>query len=276
MQAVAHSPAEARSRPSRPHVQARARRDTSPAEKHRQRALFVRCQHEGDLAARCQLVERFLPLAQSLARRYDRRIEPFEDLLQVAYIGLVKAIDRFDVDRGNEFSSFAVPTILGELRRYFRGAGWAVHVPRSMQERVLDVARVVERLSNDLGSSPTPQQIAADMDLTVEEVLEASVAAAGHDTLSLDAPRRASGDDDATLADSVGGLDAGFDLVEHRPGIARALKGLPARERAILYLRFSEDLTQSEIGQRLRISQMHVSRLLRQALDRLRIVVGEG
>jgi RNA polymerase sigma-B factor len=114
------------------------------------------------------------------------------------------------------------------------------------------------------------------MDLTVEEVLEASVAAAGHDTLSLDAPRRASGDDDATLADAVGGLDAGFDLVEHRPALARALKGLPARERAILHLRFSEDLTQSEIGQRLRISQMHVSRLLRQALDRLRIVVGEG
>jgi RNA polymerase sigma-B factor len=246
------------------------------ADKRRQQLLFLRYHRDGDLAARRELIERFLPLARMLARRYERRSEPSEDLVQVASLALVKAIDRFEIDRGNEFSSFAVPTILGELRRYFRGAGWALHVPRGMQERVLDLSRAVERLSADLGTSPTPQQIAAEMSLPVEEVLEAMVAAEAHDTLSLDAPAGSPDNDDTAVADAVGVIDEGFELAERRPAVARALKVLPERERSILHLRFVEDLTQSEIARRLGISQMHVSRLIRRSLDRLRIAVGEA
>lgn len=246
------------------------------ADRRRQRLLFVRYQRDGDLAARRELIERFLPLAHMLARRYERRSEPSEDLVQVASLALVKAVDRFEPDRGTEFSSYAVPTILGELRRHFRDAGWALHVPRGMQERVLALTSAVEQLSAALGTSPTPQQLASKMNLRVEEVLEAMTAATAHDALSLDAPAGSSDNDDATIAEAVGGIDDGFDLAEDRPAIARALEVLPKRERWILHLRFAEDLTQNEIAQRLGISQMHVSRLIRSALDRVRNAVGEA
>jgi RNA polymerase sigma-B factor len=245
--------------------------------KRRQRLLFLRYQRYGDVAARHELIEAFLPLARMLAKRYERRSEPSEDLVQVASLGLVKAIDRFDIERGNEFSSYAVPTILGELRRHFRDSGWALHVPRGMQERVLALGDAVEQLSADLGTSPTPRQIAEHLGVDTEEVLEAMAAAAAHDTVSLDAPLRPHQEgDDATIADGIGALETGFDLAEHRSAIALALKALRPRERLILELRFAEDLTQSEIAQRLGISQMHVSRLIRASLDRIRAQVGES
>jgi RNA polymerase sigma-B factor len=235
-------------------------------------SLFERFQREGDLTARAELVERFLPLARKLARRYERASEPLEDLIQVASLGLLKAIDRFDPDRGDAFSSYAVPTILGEIKRHFRDAGWAVHVPRGLQERVLEVNAAVERLSRDLGHSPSPQQVALKLQIPVEQVLEAMEAGGAYDTVSLDGPRRSSDDEVGTVADSLGHTDERFELMEERATIDRGLKALPERERTILYLRFAEGLTQAEIGERVGMSQMHVSRLIRRAIDRLRVV----
>jgi RNA polymerase sigma-B factor len=234
--------------------------------------LFVRYQRHGDMAAREELVRRFLPLARRLARRYERASEPLDDLVQVASVGLVKAIDRFETDHGAGFSSYAVPTILGELKRHFRDAGWALHVPRGMQERVLKVNETVERLSGRLGRSPTPQQVATELQMPVEDVLEAMEAGAAYDTVSLDAPLRSSDDDRGTFADSVGETDGRFDLIEHSATLGRTLRAMPERERSILYLRFAEGLTQVEIAERIGISQMHVSRLIRRALERLRVV----
>jgi RNA polymerase sigma-B factor len=243
-------------------------------EREREELLFNRYLVMGDMAAREKLVERFLPLARRLARRYERASEPLDDLVQVASVGLVKAIDRFEPDHGTGFSSYAVPTILGELKRHFRDAGWALHVPRGMQERVLKVNEAIEHLSGPLGSSPSPQQIAAELRLPVEEVLEAMEAGAAYDTVSLDAPLRSSDDDRTSLADAVGSEDDRLDLVEHSASLGRALKAMPERERSILYLRFAEGLTQVEIAERVGISQMHVSRLIRRALERLRVVAG--
>jgi RNA polymerase sigma-B factor len=232
--------------------------------------LFRCYQRDGDLQARRQLIERYLPLARSLARRYERRGESFDDLVQVASLGLVKAIDRFDPERGLSFSSYAVPTMLGELRRYFRDSGWALHVPRAMQELVLKVNSAVERLSGELGRSPSPQQIADELSLPVEEVLEALAANAAYDTAPLDMPLRSRDDEGQTVAETFGELDDRFELVEDRTAISRALKSLPERERLILQLRFVEDLTQSEIAQRIGVSQMHVSRLITRSLAILR------
>jgi RNA polymerase sigma-B factor len=247
-----------------------------PADRRRLELLFVRHQRHGDLAARRELIERFLPLAHKLARRYERPNESFEDLFQVASLGLVKAIDRYDATRGYEFTSYAVPTIVGELRRYFRDSGWAVHLPRGMQERVLSVAAAMERLSSDLGSPPAPKRVAAYLGLPVEDVLDALVAAAGHDTVSLDGPASRSDDEGPTIADALGQIEEGFELAEQRPALARGLRALPPRERTVLYLRFAEDLNQSEIARRLGVSQMHVSRLLQSSLERMRIVAGAG
>jgi RNA polymerase sigma-B factor len=234
----------------------------------------MRFQRDGDMAAREELIQRFLPLARRLARRYERASEPLEDLVQVASVGLVKAIDRFESDHGAGFSSYAVPTILGELKRHFRDSGWALHVPRGMQERVLKVNEAVEHLSAGLGHSPTPQQLATELQLPVEEVLEAMEAGAAYDTVSLDAPLRSNDDERTTFADAVGETDSRFDLVEHSATLDRALRAMPERERAILYLRFAEGLPQVEIAERVGISQMHVSRLIRRALERLRVVAG--
>jgi RNA polymerase sigma-B factor len=253
MPAVSHSPA-------------------TPATRAYERELFERFQRDGDIAARAELVDRFLPLARKLARRYERASEPLDDLIQVASLGLVKAIDRFDCERGDAFSSYAVPTILGELKRHFRDAGWAVHVPRGLQERVLEVNAAVERLSRDLGHSPTPQQVAIKLNRPVEQVLEALEAGAAYDAVSLDMPRRSDDDESGTIADGLGHTDDSFELVEDRATIGRSLKALPLRERKILYLRFAEGLTQAEIGERMGMSQMHVSRLIRRAIDRLRVV----
>jgi RNA polymerase sigma-B factor len=237
------------------------------------RELFVAWQTRGDRAARAALIERFMPLARSLARRYDRSSEPFEDLLQVASLGLVKAVNRFDVERGHAFASFAVPTILGELRRYFRDCGWAVHVPRGPQERALKVEEAQERLTGATGRPPTVGQIAEYLELSTEEVLGAMLAGQAYDALSLDAPRPSpGGGEPITYGDSIGATDERFDLVEADATIAGALRHLPERERLVLHLRFVEDLTQTEIAARVGVSQMQVSRLLRRSIEQLRIL----
>jgi RNA polymerase sigma-B factor len=228
------------------------------------------------LYARDQLLESYLPLARSLARRYERRGESLEDLEQVASLGLVKAIDRFEPERGLRFSSYAVPTILGELRRYFRDAGWALHVPRDLKERVLKVSAAVERLSGELGRSPSPQQVADELNLPVEEVLEAIEAHAAFATDSLDTPVRSGDEESRSVAETLGATDERFELIEDRVSIGPELQALPERERLILHMRFEEDLTQSEIAQRIGVSQMHVSRLIRRALEQVRAAADQA
>jgi RNA polymerase sigma-B factor len=234
-----------------------------------ERELLVRYHREGDLAAREELVERFLPFARDLARRYSYTDEPLDDLLQVASLGLIKAIDRFDPERGTKFTSFAGPTILGELKRHFRDKGWALRVPRDLQERALTVSREAEALSKQLGRSPKPREVARAVGCSVEEVLEAQQAAASYGAASLDAPTARDDHEGAPLVDLLGGEDAAYELVENRDAIASTWKTLPDLERSVLELRFIHDLKQSEIGERIGYSQMHVSRLLRRALRSL-------
>ncbi|MDO8184093.1 SigB/SigF/SigG family RNA polymerase sigma factor [Conexibacter sp. JD483] len=215
------------------------------------------------------MIEQHLGLARHLARRYADSGEPYEDLVQVASIGLVKAVDRYDAERGVSFSSYAVPTILGELRRHFRDRGWAIHVPRDLKEASL---RVEKALKSHVGRAPTPAQLAHDTGLTVEAVLEALEVSGAHRALSLDAPTRAGGDDEApTIGERLGGHDDELDRARDRATLARLARVLEPREREILRLRFEEDLTQSEIGERIGVSQMHVSRLIRTALMRMRL-----
>ena len=225
--------------------------------------------HRGNPTARDALVERFLPLARQLARRYQRGNEPVDDLVQVASMGLVKAVDRFDPSRGTAFSSYAVPTIMGELKRYFRDSGWAVHVPRGMQERVMRVNAAVIRLSRDLGHSPSAAEIARSVDSSTEDVLEALEAGLAYDAISLESSRSADGEEGDSYAETLGADDERYELVEYGATIAPELRALPPRDRLVLHLRFSEDLTQSAIAERIGVSQMHVSRLIRRALDRL-------
>ncbi len=233
------------------------------------RRLLDRYHRDGELAARDELVARFLPLARQLARRYQRGNEPLDDLVQVASIGLVKAIDRFDPERGTAFSSYAVPTILGELKRYFRDTGWALHVPRGMQERVIQLNAVMGRLARQLGRSPTTAELAQALGTTPEDVLEAMQAATAYDAVSLDAPRALGDGDGDSHADILGGSDQGFEMAELRASIAPTLRTLSDRDRLVLHLRLVEDMTQSEIAGRVGVSQMHVSRLIRRALERL-------
>jgi RNA polymerase sigma-B factor len=238
-----------------------------------EQALLVRYHRAGDLEAREELVERFLPLARDLARRYAYTDEPFDDLLQVASLGLLKALDRFDPDRGSKFTTFAAPTILGELKRHFRDKGWALHVPRDLQERTLAVSRETEALSKQLGRSPKPRDVARVLGWSVEEVLEAQQAAASYEAASLDAPAAREDAEGASVIDLLGHDDPAYDLVEERDAIARTWDVLPEIERSVLELRFTHDLNQREIGEQLGYSQMHISRLLRRALGRLETAV---
>lgn len=223
----------------------------------------------GDVSVREELVRRFLPLARELALRYAYTDESYDDLLQVASLGLIKAIDRFDPDRGAKFTSYAAPTILGELKRHFRDKGWALHVPRELQERTLAVSRASERLSKELGRSPTPKEIAFALGTTPEKVLEAAEASGAYEAASLDTPTARDDGESATLVELLGGDDSSYELVEVRHAIATAWRELPAVEQNVLKLRFMDDLTQREIGERIGYSQMHVSRLLRRALTHL-------
>ena len=261
-----------RSEPSRPPGGAYLSQPTGDrAERAREdRRLLVRYREHGDPAAREQLVVRFLPLARQLARRYQRGGEQLDDLIQVASLGLLKAIDRFDPARETAFSSFAVPTILGELKRHFRDKGWAVRVPRDLQELAVKVDRVADEMARNLGRAPTPAEIAEHTGTSLEQVLEAREASAAYRAVSLDRPRTDEDEDGDSYADAVGADDPGYRLAEASATVERLMQVLSEREREVLRLRFEEDLTQSEIGARVGVSQMHVSRLIRQSIARLR------
>ncbi len=249
---------------------------SSPAAPATDAELLARARHDGDAQAREQLVARYLPLARQLARRYQRAEEPLDDLIQVASLGLLKAVDRFDTAREVAFSSYAVPTIVGELKRHFRDRTWSLRVPRELQEMVLRTDRVVARLAVDLHRQPTVAEIAAALDASAEQVLEALAAAGAYRAGSLDAPRGASDlDERESLADALGVHEEGFESAETRATLQPLLARISKREQLVLRLRFVEDLTQAEIGARIGVSQMQVSRMIRQALARLRAASGE-
>jgi RNA polymerase sigma-B factor len=235
--------------------------------------LLLRYHRDDDLDAREQLVVRFMPLARQLASRYRHAGEPLEDLVQVACVGLIKAVDRYDPDRGSGFARYAVPTMLGELKRHFRDKGWALRVPRPTQELALKVNDAMGSLPAKLGRSARPRDVAEAIGVSVEDVLEAMEAATAYEATSLDAPRGgAAEDEDWTHADGLGDEEPGYELVELGEALRGTLDALPARERLILRLRFERDMTQAEIARAVGVSQMHVSRLLRRSLDRLSAV----
>src|SRR4051794_231126 len=240
------------------------------------RALFERYLDRRDAVDREVLVERFLPLARQLARRYQRPEEPFDDLFQVASLGLVKAIDRFDLSRDVAFSSYAVPTILGEIKRYFRDRTWSVRVPRDLQELALRVDRKVTQLSTDLRRQPTVSEIAEAIGIDEEQVLEALEASGAYRATSLSLPRSNEDEAGETLGDTVGTSEEGFGLAENRATLEQLMRAVTPREREVLRLRFEEDLTQAEIGERIGVSQMQVSRIIRQSIARLRTVARTG
>jgi RNA polymerase sigma-B factor len=223
-----------------------------------------------DPGARERLIRRYLPLANAIARRFDRgQRVPLEDLQQIAAIGLVKALERYDPAHGAAFSTFAVPTMQGEIRRYFRDFTWTVRPPRELQERAIRIERERERLTNDLGRNPTARELADDVGCTPEELLDASEAAHARSGVSFDRPVTTEEGDGATLGEQLGGEDPGFEAAEVSATLDRLLKTLPERDQLVLRLRFREDLTQSEIARRIGCSQMHVSRILRAALAKL-------
>ena len=233
------------------------------------RELFVSFAETRDERMRAELIEAHIGLAEYLARRFNNRGEPLDDLVQVASTGLIKAVDRFEPERGLEFSTYATHTIVGELKRHFRDKGWAVRVPRRMQELHLRLSSLVSTLNQDLGRSPTIPEIAAAAGVSEEEVLEAMEAGQAYRFTSLDAPVPGE-DSGGSLATSLGEDDVNMVDVEHRVALSPLLAKLPARQQKIIHLRFFEGLTQSEIATRLGISQMHVSRLLARSLAQLR------
>lgn len=232
--------------------------------------LFERWRVHRDREARDELISRFLPLARKLARRYAQSSEPYEDLVQVASLGLVKAVERFDPARGFAFSSFAVPTIVGELKRYFRDTAWAVHVDRGGQERSRRITDAQQRLSSRSGRIPTVAELAQYLELSQEEILDGLQTAEAYGAISLDAPIASDDDEESTRLESIGAEDHRLLRVDDQATLFAASRALPTHEREILYLRFGEDLTQSEIAERVGVSQMQVSRLLRRSLQRLR------
>jgi RNA polymerase sigma-B factor len=231
--------------------------------------LFLRLSHTGERTARNELVECFQPLARGIARRYVTPREPFEDLLQVANLGLLKAVQRFEPERGTAFTSFAVPTILGELKRHFRDCGWCVHVARSAQELALRVEQAQRELEVKTGRAPSLRTLAEYLELSIENVAEALETARFHYATSLDAPHDVDGEDSSTLADLVGELDDGFGQLYARLTISSLAAELTPLERRVLVLRFARDLTQAEIGRQVGVSQMQVSRILRRVLNRM-------
>jgi RNA polymerase sigma-B factor len=233
--------------------------------------LAHRWRNDHDEAAREELLTRFLPLARKLAGRYANPHEPLEDLVQVAIVGLLGAIDRFDPDRGVRFPAFAVPTILGELKRYFRNTGWSAHVPRGAQEMALRVDRAVRQITAETGRHPRVAELAEFLEVTPEEVLAGLDAGTAHYSISLDAPvSNSDGEEPDALGDSIGREDDAYGLVETAVSLSAAVARLPFLERRALGLRLDRDMKQTEIAQELDCSQMQVSRLLRRAASRLR------
>ncbi len=232
--------------------------------------LMRRYHVEGDAEARRVVIERTMPLVRTLARRYVNRGESLEDLVQVGSVGLIKAVDRFDISRELRFSTFAVPTILGEIKRHFRDHAWSVRVSRGIQELNAKVAREADRLSTKLGRSPTIEELAAATESNVEDVLEAMQGAQAYNTVPLEEPA-----EDGPGAARFGAEDPGFAAAEQRAELSRGLEALPPRERSIILLRFFEGLTQREIADQVGISQMHVSRLLRRSVESMRNQLGD-
>jgi RNA polymerase sigma-B factor len=225
---------------------------------------------------RGELVVAHLNLVRFLAVKFANRGEALDDLIQVGTVGLLKAIDRFDLERGVEFTTYATPTIVGEIKRYFRDKGWAVKVPRRLQELNLSVNRAIERLTTKIGRSPTVAELAAHLGASPEDILEAQELGQAYNLLSLDTEVAGEGDKKShTLADYVGQADPGLEMLEDRANLERAFAVLSRRERIILFLRFYESVSQTEIAKRLNVSQMHVSRLQQKALEKLRTVMQE-
>jgi RNA polymerase sigma-B factor len=224
----------------------------------------------GDKVAREELITRYLPLVRSLARRFMSRGQPLEDLIQVGSIGLIKAIDRFDLDRGVELSTYATPTILGEIKRYFRDKGWAVKVPRALQDLNVKLNRVVEHMTVDLQRSPTIAELAAATQVSEEEVVEALESGRAYTSVSIFSGGASEDEESMELLDCLGQEEPAYDLFEQRRVLAPAMERLDPRERLILHLRFFEGMTQTQVAARIGISQMHVSRLIRKSIDSLR------
>jgi RNA polymerase sigma-B factor len=231
---------------------------------------LLRAYHEqGDVSAREQLIERYMPLVRSLARRYSYKGEQLDDLVQIGAIGLIKAIDRFDVDRGVELTTYATPNIIGEIKRHFRDRGWSVRVPRGLQELNVQLSRLVEQLTVQLARSPTIAELAEAANVEEETVLEALESGRAYSSLSLSAG--SSGDDDESdPLEAIGTEEPEYEASENRAVLEPGFRVLDERERRILHLRFFEGLTQSQIAQQVGISQMHVSRLIRRSLEKIR------
>ncbi|WP_183094477.1 RNA polymerase sigma factor SigF [Nocardioides stalactiti] len=220
--------------------------------------------------ARDALVRLHLPLVEHCARRFRNRGEPYEDLVQVGTIGLIKAVDRFDTERGVEFSTYATPTIIGEIKRYFRDKGWAIRVPRRLQELRMQISTATAELTQSLGRSPTPREIAERIGCSVEEIVEGLESSNAYATLSLDANDGSEDGGAPSMLDTLGIDDAALEQVEIRESVKPLLEGLPPREKQILLLRFFKNMTQSQIAAEIGVSQMHVSRLLSRTLEQLR------
>ena len=216
------------------------------------------------------MIEAHLPLVEHCARRFRNRGEPFEDLVQVGTIGLIKSIDRFDSDRGVEFSTYATPTIIGEIKRYFRDKGWAIRVPRRLQELRMQISATSAELTQTLGRSPTPRELAESIGCTVEEIVEGIESSNAYATLSLDAGDNSGDEPGASILDALGVDDVNLEHVEIRESIKPLLDRLEPREKKILLLRFFKNMTQSQIAEEIGVSQMHVSRLLTRTLEQLR------
>jgi len=232
------------------------------------RELLRRYHEHGDVSAREELVERHLPLVRSLARRYAGRGESIEDIEQVGAIGLIKAIDRYEIDRGVALTTYATPNVVGEIKRHFRDRGWTIRIPRALQELNVKMSGAVERLTVRLGRSPTIAELARELDATPEQVLEAVEAGSAYSPVSLSASP--GNEEDLDLMEVIGTEDAGFERSEERASLEPALGELPEREREILRMRFEEGLTQTQIAERVGLSQMHVSRLIRRSLESMR------
>ena len=235
------------------------------------KVLLRRYHEQGDLAAREQLIEQYMSLVRSLARRYSYRGEQLEDLVQIGAIGLIKAIDRFDVNRGVELTTYATPNIIGEIKRHFRDRGWSVRVPRGLQELNIQLSRLIEELTVQNGRSPTIPELAKAASVTDEEVLEALESGRAYSSLSLSAGSGGH-DEDGELdpLESLGTEEHQYEVSEDRAVLEPGFRVLDERERKILHLRFFEGLTQSQIAQQVGISQMHVSRLIRRSLEKIR------
>jgi RNA polymerase sigma-B factor len=232
--------------------------------------LLRRYHEEGDLAARDQLIEQYMSLVRSLARRYAYRGEQLDDLVQIGAIGLIKAIDRFDLERGVELTTYATPNIIGEIKRHFRDKGWSVRVPRGLQELSVQLSRLVEQLTVQLGRSPTIAEIAKEAGVEEEQVLEALESGRAYSSVSLSAGGVGDEDGDLDPLETIGTEEHQYEVSEDRAVLEPGFRVLDERERRILHLRFFEGLTQSQIAQQIGISQMHVSRLIRRALEKIR------